>query len=99
MAIKTYKVEFYVADTQNNGEGLCVGDMLAQLAQTPYGTKAIGSYNYELRSLQPRGDGAFFRGELAKFRDEDLPHAGIPGGEERPLELADEEGLIGLCHH
>lgn len=56
----------------------------------------LGSYGYQLRSMEVAGNTV--KGVLAKFRVADLPHAGGPAGEERELELEEQEGLIEKNH-
>lgn len=49
-------------------------------------------YLFELRKLSR--EGSLIWGEFAKFRRDDLPHLGKPGGEEHQLDVAEGQGLI-----
>lgn len=50
---------------------------------------------YELKWLQPTDYG--YRGIIGKYRKALLPNAGVPGGEERELDLEEDEHLIEKC--
>lgn len=52
----------------------------------------IGTMYFEVRRLSLHR--RCYRGELAKIRQDDIPHAGAPGGVERDLALAEHEGLV-----
>lgn len=52
----------------------------------------IGGRSYELRRIERRQYG--YRGVIGKYRLSNLPHAAVPGGEERELDLREDEGLL-----
>lgn len=52
----------------------------------------LGGKAYELRDIEPTATG--YRGVIAKYKKADLPHAAIPGGEERELNLDKDEQLL-----
>ncbi|SIQ30521.1 DUF6731 family protein [Marinobacterium stanieri] len=54
--------------------------------------RELGGKAYELRDIETTSTG--YRGVIAKYKKADLPHAAIPGGEERELDLAEDEQLL-----
>lgn len=96
---KFYNFDFYQTATLNSDHNAVVqstGDIFqqfkAKLDANEYVTKDIGSYIYELRLLEETDFG--YRGVIGKHRTSDLPHAATVGGEERELELEQNENLL-----
>lgn len=52
----------------------------------------IAGRSYELKALEKRNFG--FIGSVAKYKNSDLPSAGVPGGEEREIDLEENEQLL-----
>lgn len=99
MPTKQYTVEFYTGVVGADGQGGNVSQMLLELANSgEYPTLNIKGMVHEIRELRLHHGGATFSGVFAKFREDDLPHAGSPGGDERELGLDDGEGLIEKNH-
>ncbi|MCL1476761.1 MULTISPECIES: DUF6731 family protein [unclassified Marinobacter] len=57
-----------------------------------------GKYLFEIRDVEQLADGNTIRGVFAKFRSDQIPHAGQAGGKERELDLTQDEGLIEKNH-
>lgn len=95
MAKKNHKIEFYTGQVGSDGKAGKVSELLHELfnSQSPQILNINGT-DYEIRDLKEFNGGASYRGCFAKYRVDDLPHAGEPGGVERELALSDEEGLI-----
>lgn len=92
---KVHHIEFYTGQVGADGKDGLVSNLLGKIHQLtePY-VVTINDIEYEIRDLQEFGDGSSYRGYFAKYRLDDLPHAGTPGGRERELALASDEGLI-----
>lgn len=54
--------------------------------------KIIIGKTYEVRHLERTTYG--YRGVVGKYRQTDLPHAAVPGGQERELDLQENESLL-----
>lgn len=96
MDTKKFKVRFYTGQVGADGLQGRVSEVFAQMVRDnscPV-IKMAGGLSYEMRDLEAFGHGAAYRGVFAKFRSDDLPHVGAPGGEERNLEIAEHEGLL-----
>lgn len=78
------------ADTKTSITRICEG-----VSKKP-AVHQCGRHDYELRRVKVSG--RTVRGALARIRSDDLPHAGRPGGAERELGLADDEGLLEKNH-
>jgi hypothetical protein len=85
-------VGFYTVGTGTGFEG-SFPDRFLKLAEQRY-TKSIdiNGVKYEFRDLSKEGQ--CVRGYVSRLRYSDLPHAAAPGGTERELALAEDEGLI-----
>ncbi|ANJ66038.1 hypothetical protein A9404_00370 [Halothiobacillus diazotrophicus] len=89
---KTYKIGFYTFGTSNDFEGSITDYFQSWIDAGQAPTVESRSTKFELRRLSRRGN--FIRGFIGKLRFDDLPHASRPGGQERELNLDDDEGLI-----
>lgn len=86
-------IDFFTGNTVLD-DGRAVGDILSELAaegQTCQLWKD-GRFAYEIRNLGQAGKRV--KGVFAKFRSDQIPHAGEPGGKERELDLGEGEGLL-----
>ena len=91
---KTYKIEFYTGQVGAVGKAGKVSeqlDALSKLSHCPVIT--ISTMSYEIRDLK-KHQGGSYSGVFAKYRTDDVPHAGSPNGPERLLDLSEHEGLI-----
>lgn len=59
---------------------------------------SVRGSDYELKNLELTPSRNLLKGVFAKFRHDALPHAGVPNGAERELELNEGEGLIEKNH-
>lgn len=91
--MKTFTIEFYQGDVGN--QDLNLSDLLNEIANNN-NVQAVNQNGtgYEPRSLQVINNGNVVKGYFAKFRNDNLPHVGELGGNERELELAADEGLM-----
>lgn len=92
MGTKTYKVGFYCFGVSNDFEGTIVDVLDEWVASTYCPVIDQSAVKYELRGLSKTGH--VYRGYIGKLRCDDLPLASSPRGNERPLDLADDEGLL-----
>jgi hypothetical protein len=91
---KHYKIEFYTGQVGADGKAGKISEKLDELSgQSLCPVITIGSMSYEIRDLRKLHGGSY-SGVFAKYRTDDVPHAGSPNGPERPLDLSDHEGLI-----
>lgn len=88
VVIDFYQGRMHAADSPRSVAQVL--SMLQALDQTP--CHLVGTDGFEIRRLT--GDAQHLRGEFAKIRQHDIPHAGAPGGAERDLDLAEDEGLV-----
>lgn len=89
---KNYVIDFFTGRMATDAQRP-LPDLLWDLAaeeQGPVWTK--GTFSYDLRDMRRVGQNV--RGVLAKFRTDQIPHLGQPGGRERELALGEGEGLI-----
>ncbi len=92
---KEFTIEFYTGQIGAAGDRGKVSDLLQTLSkkrQRP--VIEFKGMNHEIRDLRSHNKGASFTGVFAKYRADDLPHAGAPGKKERELDLDEDEGLI-----
>jgi hypothetical protein len=94
MATKRFKVGFYVGQVGADGDDGSVSDALSMMVAQGCPIVRLGSLDYEIRELRQLGNGATFTGVFAKFRSDDLPHVGQPGGRERELAIDPADGLL-----
>lgn len=100
MATKRFYFDFYQCVTATAQDGALPLDisgvfrrMFEQYQDDPANTvKNVGRTLFELRLLEETDYG--FRGIIGKHRANNLPHAAIAGGEERELELEENENLL-----
>lgn len=96
---RQFKIDFYQAQFGPDGEGGQAWELLQGLAGGEAPLPAIdvrGTY-YQIRELIATGPGVI-RGVFGKIRHDDIPHIGSVEGEERDIELAENEGLIEKNH-
>ena len=103
MTIKKYKFNFYGCTTFNSNINEAkrsvfeiINAMLLKFNCGDSSVKTIGSYNYELRFIELTNYG--FKGIIGKHRNIDLPHVAIIGGNEREIDLEDNENLLEKTH-
>ncbi|PSW21432.1 hypothetical protein C9I98_05730 [Photobacterium sanctipauli] len=104
MATKQFHFDFYQCVTntaQDNALPMDINGVLRRLyeqyQEDPATTvKSIGRALFELRSLEETPYG--FKGIIGKHRKNNLPHAAVAGGDERELELEDNENLLEKAH-
>lgn len=91
---KEYAIDFFTSQVGADGTEL-LSDWFRKLIDLPRApVKTYSDVTYELREYNANDTATIFWGVFAKYRADDLPHAGSPGGDERELDLAEEEGLI-----
>lgn len=92
---KIYTVEFHVGQVGADGNAGRVSNLLQQISQGDAHTVFHrNEMTYEIRELRSHNHNASYSGVLAKFRTEDFPHVGEPGGPEHQLNVGENEGLI-----
>jgi len=89
--MRGYTIEFYQGNVGDSNIEL--GELLTRLLENGCPPANQGGMDYEVRNLRQLANGEF-SGVLAKFRHNDIPHAGEPGGAERDLGLDEHEGLM-----
>ncbi|MDP3514313.1 MAG: hypothetical protein Q8S20_16360 [Sulfuritalea sp.] len=94
MDSKQFKVRFYVGQVGAAGGDGLVSEALDAMDLAGCPVIKIGNLSYEIRGLKRFKDGASFRGVFARFRSDDLPHVGKPGGKERELDIEPDDGLL-----
>lgn len=97
MERKTYKVGFFEGRIGADGKAGRVSAVLRDLAASGCPVISRGDL-YEIRDLRALKGGASFSGAFARLRTNDIPHIGEPGGPERPIDLAEKEGLLEKNH-
>lgn len=99
MTTKSMTIEFYQGVVGTNGNADTVSGLMAELADAdPRPVITIKGMQHEIRDLRSYNRGASLSGVFAKFRQNDIPHAGAPGGAEHKLDLEEEEGLLEKNH-
>lgn len=99
MTTKTYVVEFYVGQMGADGNAGRVSALLKRMVNgRVHKVFEQGEHVFEVRDLTSHNEGVSFSGVLAKFRSDDLPHVGEPGGNEEELPIQDNQGLIEKNH-
>lgn len=92
---KPVTIDFFQGDMALDAKAPTVWAVLTDLAsraQVP--CDVVGVNGFEVRRLRLEPNGQCYRGVFAKIRQGEIPHAGAPGGLERELELAEDEGLV-----
>ncbi|BCS94521.1 hypothetical protein DSLASN_01530 [Desulfoluna limicola] len=100
MSFKTFNFDFYqceVLSSQTNSQLISINEVFGRFktksdSETENTVREIKGYSYELRIIEQTDYG--FRGVIGKYRESNLPHAAIPGGGERELDLQENEHLI-----
>jgi len=99
MATRKFKVGFFVGYVGAGGRDGRVSQILLDLSQQQQcPVIASGDVLYQIRELVPFNNGASFRGVFAKIRTTDIPHIGSTDGEEREIDLEDDEGVLEKNH-
>lgn len=94
MPEKEYRIEFLQGYIQSDDDTRRVSHVIREVIEAECPSSKVYGYDYRLREASIAGGGRSFKGVLAKFRTDYLPHIGAPQGEEREIELADDEGII-----
>lgn len=95
---KDITIGFFVANKAQGAE-LDLKAFLEKYAAAPHGNGPVfldGRFSYELRDLSVQG--GCVQGVFAKFRSDQIPHIGEAGGNEREIEIAENEGLLEKNH-
>lgn len=90
--MKRFYAAFYRAEHQPDLPVHISSDVFGMFADDDPRVIDRGPYRYELRA--ERIATGCYRGELKRYGNDDLPHAGKPRGHERELDLEDEEMTI-----
>ncbi len=92
---KSYKVVFFQGQVGADGSSGSVSQILNNLiTDREIPIIQIKKNGYELRDLERINQGNVIKGAIAKFRQNNLPHAAAPGIVDRELDLDENEGLI-----
>lgn len=96
--MKTFKVRFYQAHTEENEKEVTAANVLLCLASKQENGELLpqvgeGKQKHEIRELKATKNQKFVRGVLALVRD-DAPHIREEDGSERIIELKEEEGVL-----
>lgn len=96
--MKSFGVRFYQGQVGAAGEDGTVSDLLLSLLDNHMKGELLpqteeGRLKHELRELSATENGKVIKGVLALVRD-DAPHIREADGGERPIELADHEGIL-----
>lgn len=99
MTSRKFRVGFFVGHVGAGGRDGQVSQTLLTLSQQAR-CQAItsGDILYQIRELVSFNDGTSFRGVFAKIRTTDIPHIGGTDGEEREIDLEDDEGVLEKNH-
>jgi len=90
--VKRYRVSFYQASHSNDVTPELAADLLAPIADGDAPVLTFGRYHYKL--VLTRVAAGCYKGEVKRYGEDDLPHAGTLDGDERELELEDFEKTI-----
>ncbi|MBK1821300.1 DUF6731 family protein [Burkholderia orbicola] len=96
MPRKKYRVSLYQATLQDDVPADIAGDLFGRFLGTEPVVQQYGDVSYHL-SVASIGHG-IYRGELKRYANDDLPHAGVPNGHERELEMEAHEMTIERNH-
>ena len=91
---RKFTVRFYVGQVGAAGDEGFVSEALAAMTKNGCPIVRQTDLDYEIRDLKKFGGGASFSGVFAKFRSDDLPHVGTPGGGEWELPINPSDGLL-----
>lgn len=98
---KDIKIGFFTESVAEDSE-LSFGGFLKHHAEANNNATAPlwieGRHSFEVRGIEEQADGNMIHGVFAKFRTDQIPHAGQAGGVERELDLGRDEGLIEKNH-
>lgn len=95
---KDITIGFFVANNAQDAQ-LDLKTFLEQYADILNGTGPVhpdGRFSYELRDMTVQS--GCIQGVFAKFRSDQIPHIGEAGGNEREIEIAENEGLLEKNH-
>jgi len=96
MTIKSYKVRFYqglVGKKQKSVAEIFLEASTALDANQAMPIFDLGDYAYQLRECKSINNGAVFKGAFGKLRD-DAPHIVKNGGQEKAINLDEDEHLL-----
>lgn len=96
MPRKKYRVSLYQATLQDDAPADIAGDLFGRFLGAEPVVQQYGDVSYHL-SVASIGHG-IYRGELKRYANDDLPHAGVPNGHERELEMEAHEMTIERNH-
>ncbi|WP_118186009.1 DUF6731 family protein [Paraburkholderia phosphatilytica] len=89
-------MSLYQATLQQDAPQAIQNDLFAHFAANPPVVQQYGEVRYHLAVNQIAN--GIYRGELKRYANDDLPHAGIPNGPERELEMQAHEMTIERNH-
>lgn len=92
VTVKKFYVGFQRAEHQDDLPRELAADIMGGFTVEAPPLIQFGEYHYQLLA-QSIGRG-IYRGEFKRFGHDDLPHAGIPNGREREIELDPDENTI-----
>ncbi|MEW8659045.1 MAG: DUF6731 family protein [Candidatus Thiodiazotropha endolucinida] len=96
---KDFYIDFYQGQYGASDSSGLVSDLLVHLEKKSNTVVyQVGNTDFELRNLRTLPSKSAIRGVVAKFRQDNLPHAAAPGEGERELDLNENEGLIEKNH-
>lgn len=96
---KAFTIGFYIGTVGVDGDTAKISDLLSQMTSTGTGPAiALGTHHYNVRNLSTYNNGTSYSGVFAKLRSDDVPHIGKSLGDEREIDLGDDEGLIEKNH-
>ncbi len=91
--VKRYRVSFYQASHSNDAPTEIAADLVASIADGVAPVLTFGRYHYKL-NITRMAPGCY-KGEVKRYGEDDLPHAGtLDGDYERELELEHHEKTI-----
>ncbi|MBR8163028.1 hypothetical protein KDW98_17850 [Burkholderia vietnamiensis] len=92
MPRRKYRVGLYQATLQQDVPADIAGSLFGRFEANAPTVQQYGEVSYHL-SIAHVGNG-IYRGELKRYANDDLPHAGVPNGHERELEMDAHEMTI-----